>query len=276
MVRIDRGTARFAAPRAAGAAVGNNRVTSGLMSRSAELLRLQGVDKTIGRLKALNGFDLTVAAREFVALVGPPGSGKTAVLRLAAGLDTPDRGSITLAGTDGKRSAGLKIGAAFPDVALDPERSVLASFRYDASLYGLGRSTAADRIKALLERFDLEDRRRDLVRSLGDGDRRRAEIARAALHRPDLLLLGDVTEGLAASDASALRETVAKLAAEEGMAVLWATTRSEEAEHADQVVVLRRGTAVFTGSAAELRSRQKGKSIAAAVAALMGDPASAD
>ncbi len=241
------------------------------MSRSGEILRLQGVDKTIGRLKALNGFDLAIAAGEFVALVGPPGSGKTAVLRLAAGLDKPDQGSVMLAEGSRKRSARFKIGAAFPDVAMDPERSVIANFRYGANLYGLGGSKAADRIGALLEWFDLQDRRRDLVRSLGDGDRRRAEIARAALHRPDLLLLGEVTEGLAASDASALRETVAKLAAEEGMAVLWATTRFEEAEHADRVVVLRRGTAVFKGTPAELRSRQKGKGIAAAIAALVGD-----
>jgi ABC-2 type transport system ATP-binding protein len=245
------------------------------MRRSVEIIRFQGVDKTIGRLKALHGFDLAIAAREFVALVGPPGSGKTAVLRLAMGLDAPDHGSVALAGGNRKRAARFKIGAAFPDVALDPERSVLANFRYCASLYGLGGASAAERIAALLRRFDLEDRRRDLVRSLGDGDRRRAEIARAALHRPDLLLLGDVTDGLAASDATALRETVAKLAAEEGTAVLWATTRFEEAEFADRVIVLRRGTPVFAGTPAELGSRQKGKGIAAAIAALVGDSATA-
>jgi ABC-2 type transport system ATP-binding protein len=245
------------------------------MGRSAEILRLDGVDKTIRRLKALNGFDLTVASKEFVALVGPPGSGKTAVLRLVAGLDVPDEGKVTFAGGHRKRSAGFSVGAAFPDVAMDPERSVLANLRHSASLYGLGGSKAGDRIKTLLERFGLQDRRRDLVRSLGDGERRRAEIARAALHRPDLLLLGDLTEGLAASGAAALRESAAKLAAEEGMAVLWATTRAEEAERADRVVLLRRGAAVFAGTLAELRSRQKGKSIGAAVAALIGDPAAA-
>lgn len=240
------------------------------MAPTGELLRFRGVDKTIGRVKALSGFDLAVAPGEFVALVGPPGSGKAAVLRLASGLDKPDHGSIAFAGRPFRPAALLSIGIASPDIRLDPARSLAANLRYSASLFGLTRSAARARIDALLHRFALHDHEHDLVGSLAGGASRRAELARAVLHAPDILLLGDIAEGLTAADAAQLLEDAGKLQAEEGMAVLWATSNAGEGEKADRIVVLRRGSAVFAGTPAELKSQHGSGSLAAAIARLTG------
>ena len=243
------------------------------MREPAELLHFQGVDKTVGRLKALSGFDLTVTHGEFVALVGRQGSGKTAVLRIAAGLDRPDRGSVTLVGEPYRPSALSSVGAALPDVAMDPKRSILANLFHVADLHGLRRSSANARIAEVLDRFELADREHDRVTALGEGDRRRAEIARAVLHAPALVLLGNVTEGLSPTEAQRLMEDAERLRDDEGTAVLWATVRPEEADRADRIVVLRRGSAIFDGTPAKLKSQQGKNNLDAAVRALTGEHA---
>ena len=243
------------------------------MNRAADVLAFRGVEKSFGRLKVLTGIDLAVAAGEFVALVAPAGSGKTAILHLAIGLDAPDRGTVTFDGRDVARhplAARAAIGAVFEASALEPERSVRANLRFAADLYGLQRQPAADRIAALLRRFGLAEHDRDLVRGLGAMNRRRVDIARAVLHRPKLLLLSSITEGLERSMRDDLVDEVRRLAADEGAAVLWATTQADEAQKADRLIVLHRGGIVFAGPPAELLSKTEQTSLGAAVAELSG------
>jgi ABC-2 type transport system ATP-binding protein len=241
------------------------------MRGSGEILRFRGVEKTIGRLKALNGLDLVVSSGEFVALVGPTASGKTAVLRLATGLDVPDQGSVTFASADAANRYG--IGAAIPDIVMEPGRTLLANLRSAADLQGLRRGYANHRIGSLLDRLGLRDRAGDRIRSLADADRRRAEIVRALLHRPTLLMLGNITEGLTPSIASQLLDEVLSIRAEEGIAILWATTKANEAAGSDRLIVLRRGTVVFSGPPADLLAQHPGKDLVGAVQLLTRDSA---
>jgi ABC-2 type transport system ATP-binding protein len=236
------------------------------MRGSTEILRFRDVEKTIGRLKVLHGLDLAVSSGEFVALVGPPGSGKTAVLRLAAGLDVPDRGSV-----GGMAQRRPVVGAAIPDIAMDPGRTLRANLLFAADLLGLKRTYTVDRIASLLGKLGLGDRAGDRLNSLADADRRRAEIARALLPRPELLLLGNVTEGLADSAARQLLADVLAVRANEGTAMLWATTNPEEGANADQLVVLRRGAVAYSGSPSDLSRQYPAKDLPGAIHTLTGD-----
>ncbi len=243
------------------------------MVEPTEVLEFRGVDKAFGRLKALTSFDLKLAAGAFVAIIGPSGSGKSAIMNLATGLDRPDRGTVRLMGQDIARSpasARAALGAVLGDSALELERSIRTNLRYAGSLYGLRAASAEGRIEALLKRFDLTGHERDRVRSLGALARRRVEIARAALHRPRLLLLNGVSDGLEAPRRGQLRGDVQRLRQDEGIAVLWATHRAEEGADADGIVVLHRGGVSFAGTPADLVAQQGAADFAAAMHKLTG------
>jgi ABC-2 type transport system ATP-binding protein len=249
------------------------------MVETAEVLEFRGVDKAFGRLRALTAFDCKIAAGEFLALIGPKGAGKTAIIKLAIGLDRPDRGTVSLMGGNVRNhpaKARAAVGVVFADSVLEPDQSVHANLRYGAQLYGLRREAAERRMHALLGRFDLDGHERDLVRSLGSLDRRRVEIVRAVLHMPRLLLLNGVTEGLRPSRRAQLQADVQRLCKDERMAVVWATRRPEEGADADRILALHRGGVSFLGSPAELTSREGESDLAAAILKLTGGEVGTD
>lgn len=244
------------------------------MVETAAVLEFRGVDKAFGRLKALTAFDLRLTEGAFAAVIGPAGSGKAALTHLALGMDRPDRGTVTFRGEDVRRlSSGARraIGVVFEDSALELDQSVRANLRYAGALYGLRRDDAAERATSLLERFGLAGHGRDLVRSLGAFDRSKVEVVRAALHRPRLLVVNDVADGLEGTRARQLVDLVAALRKDEGMAVLWTTGRAAEGASADQVVLLQRGVTRFSGAPADLVAQQKAKDFRAAALTLIGE-----
>ena len=105
----------------------------------------------------------------------------------------------------------------------------------------MSRRDAAERIAAEIERVGLADRRRDKVRQLSGGQRRRVEIARALLHQPRLLLLDEPTVGLDIASRQFLLDHVRQLCRDEGLAALWATHLIDEVGEGAQVVVLHAG-----------------------------------
>lgn len=240
------------------------------MASISKVLAFSGVEKSIGRLKLLAKIDLELDRGEFVGLLAPAGSGKTALLHLALGLDAPDRGSVRVNGVDVLRqpqAARAMIGAVFEASVLEPDRSVRANLVYAADLFGLRRGGTLARIDALLERFGLRSHARDRVRSLAAPNRRRIEIIRALLHSPDLLLLNGIGEGLEPALRLALVDDVQRYAADNRMAALWATDEAEELATADRLAVLYRGTIGFDGSPAALLAATGKKTLAEAYAA---------
>ncbi len=217
-------------------------------------LDISRVSYSYGSRMALDDVSFTVEAGRFTALLGPNGAGKSTLFALATRLLSIPEGSIGVFGDDLARSPGAalrRMGIVFQQPTLDLDLSVAQNLRYFASLHGIGRREADRRMEAELSRLDMAERAGEKVRALNGGHRRRAEIARALLHRPSLLLLDEPTVGLDLPTRRRLIDHVHALCRDEGIAALWATHLIDEIDTArDAVVVLHQGRVRAAGAAA--------------------------
>jgi len=140
----------------------------------------------------------------------------------------------------------------FQQPTLDLDLTVEQNLYYHASLHGLSHRDAGLRGAAELERVGLTDQRHDKVRQLSGGQRRRVEIARCLLHRPQLLLLDEPTVGLDITSRQFMLDHTRRLCRDEGIAALWATHLIDEVGEGARVVVLHKGEVRADGAAAQL------------------------
>lgn len=216
------------------------------------MLKVQELYKSYGKKRALKGISLHVHAAEMVALLGPNGAGKSTLLQLLTGLFNPDQGQIQVLGHDLAVHPSLAlagIGVVFQQSALDLDLSVNANLLFHTDLHGLGRSNANQRIADGLTAIGLQDIRRDLVRNLSGGTKRKIELVRALLHQPSVLLMDEATVGLDPESRTQILQTVRGLSTQQQVAVLWATHMIEEISVADRVLMLDQGLIRFNGSA---------------------------
>jgi ABC-2 type transport system ATP-binding protein len=242
-------------------------------NRSEPLLRVENVVKTYGTRRALDQVSLTVAAGEFVALLGANGAGKSTLIQLLTGLFTPDEGKIVVLEHDLRSDAVAAlagIGVVFQQQTLDLELTVLANLVFHADLHGISRRAARPRIAAALERYRLSDRARDRTRVLSGGNRRRVELARALLHQPSVLLMDEATVGLDPGSRRDILDEMVRLKTAENIGILWSTHLVDEIERADRFIVLRRGRIVFNGTRDELMGKESDDDLAATIIRLMG------
>jgi ABC-2 type transport system ATP-binding protein len=218
----------------------------------------RGLGKDFGAVRALDALDLDVAEGEFFALLGPNGAGKTTAIHVWATLLRPSRGSARVLGHDvvrEGRAVRRRIGLVFQEPTLDRDLSVLENLRFAARLWDLPARVAGPRIEALLDQFDLAERRDVSVRTLSGGQRRAADIARGLLAEPRLLFLDEPTAGLDPLARRSLWGSIHRLRAERGVTVLLTTHYVEEAEPCDRVALLDRGRLAALGTPAELKRR---------------------
>jgi ABC-2 type transport system ATP-binding protein len=241
------------------------------------LLSVTDVGKSYGAVRALEGVSLSVAAGEFVALLGANGAGKSTLMQLLTGLFTPDSGSISVLGHDMRTDAVAAlagIGVVFQQQTLDLELSVRANLVFHADLHGIPRAVARQRIAAALAHYGLSERMRARARVLSGGNRRRVELARALLHQPRVLLMDEATVGLDPASRRELLDEMNRLKTAEGIGILWTTHLVDEIERADRFIVLRRGHVTFAGTRADLMASAPDGDLGAAVIRLMdaGEP----
>jgi ABC-2 type transport system ATP-binding protein len=188
-------------------------------------LRASGLVKRFGPIRALDGFDLEVAAGEIVGLVGHNGAGKTTLARITAGLVVPDAGSVEVMGIDVAR-APVRIrpllGFAPQELGLYPTATARENLHLFAGLYGMRRRHARSRINELADDLALGDVLDRRVRDLSGGQQRRLQAATAMVHYPQVLLLDEPTVGADPVTRDALLAVV-RAAANEGSAVVYTT-----------------------------------------------------
>ncbi|WQN26399.1 ABC transporter ATP-binding protein [Stutzerimonas stutzeri] len=237
-------------------------------------LEVSDVAFAYGARRALDGVSFAAAKARFTALLGPNGAGKSTLIALLTRLYDLQRGQIRIAGfglREAPRQALARLGVVFQQSTLDLDLTVEQNLRYHAALHGMPRALANERIELELQRQQLGERRRSKVRELNGGHRRRVEIARALLHRPELLLLDEASAGLDPASRQALNQHVRALCRDEGMSVLWTTHLLDEVQADDDLLVLNRGRLVAQGSVASLAL--DGEDLAASFARLTGSDA---
>lgn len=209
-----------------------------------------------GDRRALDGVGFSVPAGSLFGLVGPNGGGKSTAFRILATSLRPDAGEVTILGRDALRDPDAvrrKLGVLFQSPALDKKLTVEENLRHAGFLYGWHGRPLADRSRELLERFGLSDRAPDRIETLSGGLKRRVEVAKALLHRPDVLILDEPTTALDPLARRQLWEHLVRLARADGLTVLVTTHLLDEAEQCDSVALLDRGKLVASGKPSDLR-----------------------
>jgi branched-chain amino acid transport system ATP-binding protein len=218
---------------------------------SEPLLKLEGLHKAFGALKATDGVDLTVLPGEIHALIGPNGAGKSTLIAEIAGGLAPDAGRVTLLGQDVTgwpvaRRARLGLGRSFQVSSLAMEFSVLRN----VMLAVQARETGARGFWAPVRRVARAD---DPVSALSHGERRLLEVAMALALRPRLLLLDEPMAGLGPEGTKELTAFLATLKREAGMLLVEHDMDAVFAL-ADRISVLVYGRIIASGTAAEIRA----------------------
>jgi len=207
-------------------------------------LSIEKVSFSYNGKKALDQVSFNINSGCCTLLLGPNGAGKSTLFSLITRLYDTRSGHIELCGFDIKqqtRKALAKLGVVFQQTTLDLDLTVLQNLRYHSALHGMSRKLAAQRIQQELERLNMFDRRFEKIRQLNGGHRRRVEIARALLHQPALLLLDEPTVGLDVPSRQGIVDYVHHLAAEENIAVLWASHLIDEIYAGDHLIILHKG-----------------------------------
>jgi putative ABC transport system ATP-binding protein len=196
-------------------------------------------------LTVLDGVDLTISAREFVAITGPSGSGKSTLLGLMAGLDRPSRGSVSIDGTsiteldeDALSSfRGRHIGFVFQTFQLIPTLTALENVRVPAEI--LGEPALAARAPSLLDRMGLRDRAWHYPSQLSGGEMQRVALARATVTRPSVLFADEPTGNLDSAAGERVLELLLEAQAESTLVLV--THNPELAARAEREICMRHG-----------------------------------
>ena len=230
-------------------------------------IKIEHLSFHYGERCALDDVSWDVTDGELFALLGPNGSGKTTLFRLLSTLipmqhlKSSPSSSIQVFGTSVESdlsSVRHHMGVVFQSPSVDGKLTVFENLRLQASLYGLTGKSAGERIVEVSEQLGISERQHDIVDKLSGGLRRRLELAKSLLHRPQLLIMDEPTTGLDPASRIDLWNVLRQLQQDNGMTIFMTTHLLEEAERADRVAILNEGQLVALDQPDVLRQQLGG------------------
>ena len=229
----------------------------------------EGLRRSFGAVRAVDGVDLAAPAGTVLGLLGPNGAGKTTIVRILTTLLPPDAGSARVAGYDVVRDAAALrsvIGLAGQYAAVDENLTGRENLELVGRLYHLRGAEARRRADEMLERFELTDADSRTVKTYSGGMRRRLDLGASLIGRPQVLFLDEPTTGLDPRSRYALWDVIRELV-NDGTTLLLTTQYLEEADRlADRISVIDVGRVIAEGTTDELKSRVGGDLLAVRVA----------
>jgi putative spermidine/putrescine transport system ATP-binding protein len=221
-------------------------------------VRLEGLAKTYGDVRAVDGLDLEIHRGEFFTMLGPSGSGKTTTLRLIGGFERPDAGRILLGEVDvaGRPPYQRDVNTVFQDYALFPHMSVAENVEYGLKVKGVGRRSRAARAEEALARVRLAGLGGRRPLQLSGGQRQRVALARALVNDPQVLLLDEPLGALDLKLRQEMQVFLKELQQELGKTFVYVTHDQEEAlAMSDRIAVFSHGRIEQVGTPAEVYER---------------------
>ena len=217
--------------------------------------------KSFGEVKAVNGISLKVKKGELFAFLGVNGAGKSTTIDIMCGLLARDGGKVVIDGVDiddDMKAVSSKIGVVFQNSVLDGVLTVRENLTYRAALYGICGTQAKEKIAALAEELEFTDFLDRRLSRLSGGQRRRADVARALINDPSVLILDEPTTGLDPQTRKTMWKVIGQMRQRNDMTVFLTTHYMEEAADADYVVILDSGKVVAKGTPLQLKNSYAG------------------
>lgn len=243
--------------------------------QDCDIIRIDGLVKRFGDLVAVNDVSFRVRRGELFAFLGVNGAGKSTTISILCGGLERDGGEVTVDGLSIDRDMTRikrKLGVVFQASALDKVLSVKSNLKNRAALYGIFGDEFEARYRELDELLSLSELEKRPVGKLSGGQRRRADIARALIHKPEILILDEPTTGLDPQTRKIVWRVIDALRRDASMTVLLTTHYMEEAADADYIVILDAGRVVADGTPVELKNRYTGDFVSIYVAGKEDSP----
>ena len=208
------------------------------------LIEIRNLAKSFGAVKAVDGVDLDINPGEFLTLLGPSGSGKTTVLRMIAGFETPDSGSVKLNGKDITYLPPYErdVNTVFQDYALFPHMDVISNIEYGLRVKSVEKKERREKALKALDQVRLSGYENRKPNQLSGGQRQRVALARALVNRPSVLLLDEPLGALDLKLRQQMQIELKELQREVGITFIFVTHDQEEAlTMSDRIAVFDKG-----------------------------------
>lgn len=222
------------------------------------LINIQELTKKYQQKEVVSSLDLKVEKGSLFAFLGPNGAGKSTTINMISTAIKPTSGSIFVDGLEvGKENSKIrqKIGIVFQDNVLDDLLTVEENLLFWGKIYSLSKNELNKQLDFLENLLHLTDILKQRFGTLSGGQKRRAEIARAIIHRPLLLILDEPTTGLDPKTRVQVWQTITYLREKLGMTVFLTTHYMEEAAEADKIAVINHGELIALGTPNQLRNK---------------------
>lgn len=224
------------------------------------MINIESLNKSFGKIKALDNLNLEIKRGELLGIIGPNGAGKTTAIRMVCCILKPDTGSVTVGGFS-IHNDPIKIKSMIGYLPEEPnlyERfKAKELLRYFAELYGVPTNLIDGRINELLELVGMTERADDRINTFSKGLRQRISVARALIHDPDIIIFDEPTMGLDPATSISIRDFIRDLKGKKTM--ILCTHYMEEADAlCDRVAILNKGRIIDSGTPDYLKSKVHG------------------
>jgi ABC-2 type transport system ATP-binding protein len=219
------------------------------------VIEIKNVSKTFKAIKAVDGLSLTINQGEYVALLGPNGAGKTTLIEMIEGLQSPDKGDISIMGMKWKnheQQLHRLIGLSLQETKFIDKLTTEEILNLFGSFYNLPKS----RTEKILDLTNLNSKRKSYTSTLSGGQRQRLALGVALLNNPKVLLLDEPTTGLDPTARREIWKILEKLKQEEGTTMILTTHYMEEAEYlCERILIMDQGKFLAEGTLSELTAK---------------------